>query len=164
MFSAGVAQLAPVAYQFQGYKFNRAIMLPTVSRVTQAIVGEMSTDEAVSKITSDMQDAINEQAVPTKPVLLASVAFASLPPADNWRGGMIHVTRYDTRGPNEQEVRLIGQRRVRFVTDQYEAILAKDGFTIITEPMEDVIGEDGRPIFLLNEDAPPPRLEAGAAR
>lgn len=79
------------------------------------------------------------------------------------RSGMIHVTRYDTRGPNEQEVRLIGQRRVRFVTDQYEAILAKDGFTIITEPMEDVIGEDGRPIFLLNEDAPLPRLE-GVAR
>ncbi|WP_416546692.1 ABC transporter substrate-binding protein [Limnohabitans sp. DCL3] len=60
VFSAGVAQLAPVAYQFQGYKFNRAIMLPTVSRVTQAIVGEMSTDEAVNKITSDMQDAIKQ--------------------------------------------------------------------------------------------------------
>jgi alpha-1,4-digalacturonate transport system substrate-binding protein len=60
VFSAGVAQLAPVAYQFQGYKFNRAIMLPTVSRVTQAIVGEMSTDEAVNKITSDMQDAVKQ--------------------------------------------------------------------------------------------------------
>jgi alpha-1,4-digalacturonate transport system substrate-binding protein len=60
VFGAGVAQLAPVAYQFQGYKFNRAIMLPTVSRVTQAIVGEMSTDEAVSKINADMQDAIKQ--------------------------------------------------------------------------------------------------------
>jgi alpha-1,4-digalacturonate transport system substrate-binding protein len=60
VFSAGVAQLAPVAYQFQGYKLNRAIMLPTVSRVTQAIVGEMSTDEAVNKINSDMQDAIKQ--------------------------------------------------------------------------------------------------------
>ena len=38
-FSSGVAELAPVAYQFQGYKYNRAIMLPTVTRVTQAIVG-----------------------------------------------------------------------------------------------------------------------------
>lgn len=79
------------------------------------------------------------------------------------RKGMIHLTRYDTRGPNEQEVRLIGGRRVRFVTDQYEAILAKDGFTIITEPMEDVIGEDGRPIFLLNEEAPPPAFNAVGA-
>lgn len=58
VFSNGVANLSPVAYQFQGYMFNRAIMLPTVTRVTQAIVGEMSTDEAVNKITSDMKDAI----------------------------------------------------------------------------------------------------------
>ena len=59
-FSAGVASLAPVAYQFQGYKFNRAIMLPTVTRVTQAIVGEMSTDEAMTKIAADMADAVKQ--------------------------------------------------------------------------------------------------------
>jgi alpha-1,4-digalacturonate transport system substrate-binding protein len=28
--------------------------------VTQAIVGEMGTDEAVTKITADMQDAIKQ--------------------------------------------------------------------------------------------------------
>ncbi len=60
VFSGGVSQLAPVAYAFQGYKFNRAIMLPTVTRVTQAIVGEMSTDDAVSKINTDMQDALKQ--------------------------------------------------------------------------------------------------------
>lgn len=60
VFSQGVATLAPVSYQFQGYRFNRAIMLPTVARVTQAIVGEMSTDEAVTKITADMKDAIQQ--------------------------------------------------------------------------------------------------------
>ncbi len=59
-FSAGVANLAPVAYQFQGYKFNRAIMLPTVTRVTQAIVGEMSTEEAMTKIAADMADAVKQ--------------------------------------------------------------------------------------------------------
>ena len=59
-FSAGVASLAPVAYQFQGYKFNRAIMLPTVTRVTQAIVGEMSTEEAMTKIAADMADAVKQ--------------------------------------------------------------------------------------------------------
>ena len=59
-FSAGVASLSPVAYQFQGYKFNRAIMLPTVTRVTQAIVGEMSTDEAMTKIGADMADAVKQ--------------------------------------------------------------------------------------------------------
>ncbi|MBU3737399.1 MAG: extracellular solute-binding protein [Rhodoferax sp.] len=59
-FSAGVASLSPVAYQFQGYKFNRAIMLPTVARVTQAIVGEMSVDEAYAKINGDMVDAVKQ--------------------------------------------------------------------------------------------------------
>ena len=59
-FSGGVANLAPVAYQFQGYKFNRAMMAPTVTRVTQAIVGEMSTDEAMTKIAADMADAVKQ--------------------------------------------------------------------------------------------------------
>jgi len=60
VFSSGVANLAPAAYQFQGYRFNRAIMLPTVTRVTQAIVGEMSVDEAVTKIAADMADAVKQ--------------------------------------------------------------------------------------------------------
>jgi len=60
VFSGGVANLAPAAYAFQGYKYNRAIMLPTVTRVTQAIVGEMSTPDAVAKISSDMMDAVKE--------------------------------------------------------------------------------------------------------
>ena len=60
VFSAGVGNLAPAAFQFQGYKFNRAIMLPTVARVTQAIVGEMNTEEALVKINADMQDAIKQ--------------------------------------------------------------------------------------------------------
>ena len=59
-FSGGVANLSPAAYQFQGYKFNRAIMLPTVNRVTQAIVGEMSTEEAINKIAADMADAVKQ--------------------------------------------------------------------------------------------------------
>ncbi len=60
VFSSGVANLSPVAYQFQGYKFNRAIMLPTVARVTQAIVGEMSVDDAMSRIATDMADAVKQ--------------------------------------------------------------------------------------------------------
>jgi alpha-1,4-digalacturonate transport system substrate-binding protein len=60
VFGSGVATLAPVAYQFQGYKYNRAMMLPTVSRVTQAIVGEISVDEAVNKISADMSDAVKQ--------------------------------------------------------------------------------------------------------
>jgi alpha-1,4-digalacturonate transport system substrate-binding protein len=60
VFSSGVASLSPVAFQFQGYKYNRAIMLPTVARVSQAIVGEMSVDEAFGKIGADMTDAVKQ--------------------------------------------------------------------------------------------------------
>ena len=59
-FSAGVASLSPTAYKFQGYKYNRAIMLPTVARVTQALVGEISSDEALNKINADMHDAVKQ--------------------------------------------------------------------------------------------------------
>jgi hypothetical protein len=40
----------------------------------------------------DMQDAIREQAVPTKPVQLATVLFVDLPPADSWQACIIHVS------------------------------------------------------------------------
>lgn len=59
-FGKGVESLSPVAYQFQGYRFNRAIMLPTVARVTQAIVGEISVDDALAKINVDMADAVKQ--------------------------------------------------------------------------------------------------------
>lgn len=60
VFSSGVASLSPTAYQFQGYRYNRAMMTNTVTRVTQAIVGEMSTDEAMTKIAADMADAVKQ--------------------------------------------------------------------------------------------------------
>lgn len=60
VFSATVPSLAPAAYQLQGYKYNRAIMLPTVTRVTQAIVGEMPVADAVARIRTDMQDALKQ--------------------------------------------------------------------------------------------------------
>lgn len=42
-------------------------------------------------LLTDIADAVRELETPTKPLLLASVAFASLPPAANWPGGIIHV-------------------------------------------------------------------------
>ena len=58
VFSGQVASLSPVAYQFQGYKYNRAIMLPTVTRVSQAIVGEVSQEVALGKLSVDMFEAV----------------------------------------------------------------------------------------------------------
>jgi alpha-1,4-digalacturonate transport system substrate-binding protein len=60
VFNSGTASLAPAAYALQGYKFNRAFMLPTVTRVTQAIVGEISVDEAVTKVGTDMAEAVKQ--------------------------------------------------------------------------------------------------------
>jgi len=45
---------SPVAFQLQGYKNNRAIMNATVTRITQAIVGESSLDEALTRIDADV--------------------------------------------------------------------------------------------------------------
>jgi alpha-1,4-digalacturonate transport system substrate-binding protein len=59
-FTSGTATLAPAAYALQGYRYNRALMLPTVTRVTQAIVGEISVDEAVNKIGTDMAEAVKQ--------------------------------------------------------------------------------------------------------
>lgn len=58
VFSAGVADLSPTAYKFQGYKYNRALMLPTVARVTQGLVGELGLDDVMAKIDTDMKDAL----------------------------------------------------------------------------------------------------------
>jgi len=59
-FTSGTSTLAPAAYALQGYKYNRAFMLPTVTRVTQAIVGEISVDEAVTKVAADMAEAVKQ--------------------------------------------------------------------------------------------------------
>ncbi|MGB6008314.1 ABC transporter substrate-binding protein [Castellaniella sp.] len=58
--SATAPSVAPAAYRLQGYKYNRAIMLPTVTRVTQAIVGELTVDEAIERIRSDMKEALRQ--------------------------------------------------------------------------------------------------------
>jgi len=57
-FASALADFSPVAFQFQGYKNNRAIMNATVTRITQAIVGESTLDEALSRIDTDVKEAV----------------------------------------------------------------------------------------------------------
>lgn len=57
-FTKAASQLTPLAFQFQGYKNNRAIMNATVARLTQAIVGESSLDEALKRIDADVKEAV----------------------------------------------------------------------------------------------------------
>jgi len=57
-FVGEVSKLTPTAYQIQGYKLNRAIFLNTVTRLSQAIVGEMSTDDALARLSKDIDEAV----------------------------------------------------------------------------------------------------------
>lgn len=57
-FATNLLDFSPIAFQFQGYKNNRAIMNATVKRITQAIVGESSLDQALNRIDSDVKEAV----------------------------------------------------------------------------------------------------------
>lgn len=46
----------------------------------------------LSEILRNLSDVAAEVQTPTQPAALASVAFASLPPAADWPACMIHVT------------------------------------------------------------------------
>ncbi|KEP71170.1 ABC transporter substrate-binding protein [Thioclava dalianensis] len=58
-FSAQVPTISPVGYAYQGYKNNRAMFNITVTRLTQAIVGELSLTEALDRMSADLKQAVN---------------------------------------------------------------------------------------------------------
>ncbi len=53
-----VPKISPAAYQLQGYALNRAMFNSIAQRVTQAIVGEMTVDEALQRIGADVDEAV----------------------------------------------------------------------------------------------------------
>lgn len=57
-FAESLSGFSPVAYQLQGYKNNRAVFNAVVTRVTQAIVGESTVDEALTRIEADVKEAL----------------------------------------------------------------------------------------------------------
>lgn len=61
-WSAQVASISPVAYAYQGYINNRAMFNITLTRVTQAIVGELSVEDAMARASEDMVAALAEAA------------------------------------------------------------------------------------------------------
>ena len=62
MFVSQVGMLSPIAYEIQGYKYNRALFNPTVQRLGQAIAGEMSLDDALKRIRADIDEQIKAAA------------------------------------------------------------------------------------------------------
>lgn len=51
-------KISPVAYAYQGYKNNRALFNITVQRLTQAIVDEVTLDEAMTRAAADVAEAL----------------------------------------------------------------------------------------------------------
>ncbi|MFI4981459.1 MAG: ABC transporter substrate-binding protein, partial [Nevskiales bacterium] len=60
--AAEVAKISPIAWRLAGYAQNRAILNPMIVRLNQAIAGEMSLDDALARMSSDLADALKAQA------------------------------------------------------------------------------------------------------
>ncbi|GAA3865402.1 ABC transporter substrate-binding protein [Celeribacter arenosi] len=59
-WAAQVSKLEPIAFAYQGNPNNRAMFNITVQRVTQAVVGELSVDEAMDRMSEDLAAALAE--------------------------------------------------------------------------------------------------------
>jgi alpha-1,4-digalacturonate transport system substrate-binding protein len=57
-FVADVPKIAKANFDLQGYRFNRAVFLPTAQRLGQAIAGEMSAEDAVKRLTADIDEQV----------------------------------------------------------------------------------------------------------
>ncbi|MBC6407271.1 MAG: carbohydrate ABC transporter substrate-binding protein [Rhodobacteraceae bacterium] len=59
-WGAQVGKIEPVAFKYQGYNKNRAMFGITVQRVSQAIVGELSVEDAMARAKEDVADMLAE--------------------------------------------------------------------------------------------------------
>lgn len=59
-FSAEVAKLSPIAYDLQGYPYNRVVFDTVRDRLTQVFTGELTLDDAIARMQSDIDDGIAE--------------------------------------------------------------------------------------------------------
>ena len=56
-FAGDLANVSPIAFRYQGYAGNRAMFGITVERLSQAVAGELSVDEAMDRMASDLKAA-----------------------------------------------------------------------------------------------------------
>lgn len=54
VFSQAATSLSPVAYALQGYRYNRVLFDATADRLSGAIAGQITLDQAYERITSDV--------------------------------------------------------------------------------------------------------------
>jgi alpha-1,4-digalacturonate transport system substrate-binding protein len=57
-FTRDAAEITPLAYRLQGYLYSRPIFNATVTRLSQAIVGELTLDQALARIQEDVNSAL----------------------------------------------------------------------------------------------------------
>lgn len=57
-FASQVADLSPIAFKYQGFKHNRAMFNITLQRVSQAIVGELTVEEAMQRAKDDLTEVM----------------------------------------------------------------------------------------------------------
>lgn len=59
-FAGALPDVSPIAFAYQGYAGNRAMFGITVERVSQAIVGELTVEEAMERAAADLAAAMAE--------------------------------------------------------------------------------------------------------
>jgi alpha-1,4-digalacturonate transport system substrate-binding protein len=57
-FTESAPKISPVGYHLQGYPYTRSIYTPTVDRLSQAIGGQITLDQAYERITADVAQAV----------------------------------------------------------------------------------------------------------
>ena len=57
-FSQQGAEIAPLAYRLQGYRYNRVMLVPIADRLGQAVTGQITADQAFERITADIKDQL----------------------------------------------------------------------------------------------------------
>lgn len=60
-FASAVPSISPTAFQLQGYVYNRVLFNALISRLGEAIVGELTLDQAFDRMTQDVDQQIAEK-------------------------------------------------------------------------------------------------------
>ncbi len=71
-FLAQVPNLAPQGYRLNGFKYNSALFNAIRDRLTQAMTGELTLDEAIARAQDDVDKAIAPTPAPTAEATAAS--------------------------------------------------------------------------------------------
>jgi alpha-1,4-digalacturonate transport system substrate-binding protein len=61
VFSGEVKDISPLAYRVKTYPYNQILFNAAISRLSQAISGEIPLDEAYARIDSDAKQQIAER-------------------------------------------------------------------------------------------------------